>query len=440
MFWIMSGFILYVSSTFVMGVMVLFLAGWGYGHRRSSLVTKEILEGEVVDLREAKRSLEEDKVALQGELSRMEGLNESLVERLKGSEEEKRERERLLLVQFENLSNSLLDAKSEKFTKQNMVQLEGLLAPLGVKIKEFQGQLLDSYRASVADRVGLKQEFERVHALYDRIHKESVQLSKAILGDNKVQGSWGEVHALQILEGAGLRKNEQYFVQQVFKKEDGKRLIPDIIIKLPGDRNIVMDVKVSLVDYLRFFNTDDKAERKVHLRKHIKSIRNHITSLGGKRYTQIHGLAGLDFVLLLLPVEPAFSLALQEEPSLFQEAYEKNIVLVSPATLRATLTIIEQLWRAEYRNKHALALAEESGALYDKFVSFWKDLQRVGQQLKGSQSAYDAAVKKLVGGRGNLVRRVERLREMGAKAHKRLDIAAIESMSDSLGMEGSSAE
>ena len=422
----MSSFVLYVATTSIVGVVLMVLLGWEYGRRRSAEATKEILEAEVVALRETKRILEEDNVTLQGRYFKAEGLNESLMERLKRDEEETQERERLLLTQFENLSNSLLEAKSEKFTKQNKVQIESMLAPFGEKIKDFQRQLLDSYKSSVADRAGLKHEFERVHALYDRIHRESVQLSKAILGDNKIQGSWGEVHALQILEGAGLRKNEQYFVQQVFKSHEGKRLIPDIVIKLPGDRNIVMDVKVSLVDYLRFFNTDDKAERKMHLRNHIKSIRKHIASLSGKCYTQLHGLAGLDFVLLLLPVEPAFSLALQEEPSLFQEAYEKNIVLVSPATLRATLTIIEQLWRAEYRNKHALALAEESGALYDKFVGFWKDLQKVGQKLKGSQSAYDEAVKKLIGGRGNLVKRVERLREMGAKTHKRLDIAAIE--------------
>lgn len=230
----------------------------------------------------------------------------------------------------------------------------------------------------------------------------------------------GEVHALHLLERTGLRQNEQYFVQQGFATEDGKRHVPDFVIKLPGDRNIVMDVKVSLVDYVKFFNAGDDKDRAVYLKKHIQSIKGHIKALGEKNYAQMYQLHGLDFVLLLLPMEPAFTVAIQQEPSLFEEAYTKNVVLVSPTTLQATLSMIAHVWRENTRNEHALRIAQESGALYDKFVGFVDDVKRISHQLGLGQRACEDAMKKLTEGKGNLVSKVEKLRSLGARASKRL--------------------
>lgn len=347
--------------------------------------------------------------------------NNELKNRLKAYEKEAEAAEEKLLLQFKALSNELLEQKSEKFTKQNKVQLENILTPLRDKIQDFQKQIADTQQVSLAGNLALKQEFQKVNNLYEKIQQESSKATQAIMGDNKLQGTWGEVHALQLLESTGLRKGEQYFVQKGFSATDGKRYVPDIIIKLPDKRSIVMDVKVSLVDYVKFFNAEDEKEKTVYLKKHLQSLKNHIKQLSNKQYAQMYQLHGLDFVLLLLPVEPAFSLAIREEPSLFEEAYEHNIVLVSPTTLRATLSIIEHIWKSAYRNRYALSIAQESGALYNKFFNFIEDLKKIGHQLHLGQRAWEQAMKKLVEGRGNLVAKVEQLKRLGARTNKALD-------------------
>ncbi len=376
-----------------------------------------------LDLREvALKEARQQHVEAVEQIAHLEAVNKHLSEQVATQEKRSKEQEEKLLLQFKNLSNELLDAKGRKFTEQNQKELDKLLLPLREKIGDFQQQLVHSRQDSIKGTMALKQEFDKVHGLYERIRSDTEKATRALMGDNKLQGTWGEVNALGILEQTGLRKNEQYFVQKGFATKSGDRLIPDITIKLPGKRNIIMDVKVSLVNYVKYFNTEDPEEKKKFLKQHIASIKNHIKLLSKKNYAQLYDLEGLDCVLLLLSVEPAFSLALQHEPSLFEEAYQQNIVLVSPATLRATLSIIENVWQGAYRNRYALEIAKQSGDLYDKFVNFVESLKKIGHHLSLGTKAYDQALKKLATGKGNLVSRAEKIKKMGARTSKILTL------------------
>ena len=379
--------------------------------------TKVQLQRTSHDLHHAMANLQKETTENQNLKERVIHLdvtNKNLMVQLQEHSKEVDRMEKKLLLQFTNLSNEILDRKSEKFTKQNKAQIENLLLPLREKIQDFQKQIIHTKEASIAGTTALKEEFQKINALYEKIHEKSTQATQALLGNNKLQGTWGETHALQILERTGLRKNEQYFVQKSFVTQEGKRCIPDIVIKLPDRRHLIMDVKVSLLDYVKFFNATEPNEKKYHLKKHLQAIKAHIKNLGQKKYAQTYHLPSVDFVLLLLPVETAFSAAIQQEPSLFEEAYQHNIVLVSPTTLHATLSIVEHVWKTKYRNEYATQIAKQSGAIYDKFVNFVGYLKKVNQQLILSQKSCDQALKVLYAGRGNLVDKVEKLKQLGA--------------------------
>lgn len=358
------------------------------------------------------------KEALRAEVTALTIDNKHLAHQLSQGEQQTKVMKEQLLLQFKNLSNELLEQKSAKFTQQNKKQIEDILLPLREKLRDFQKQVADTQQVSIKGNMALKQEFEKVNSLYEKMREDSQKTTQAIMGDNKLQGTWGEMHALQILESTGLRKDEQYFVQESFTTAEGKRYVPDIIIKLPGGRNIVMDVKVSLVHYVKFFNANDEAEKAKYLKKHIQSLKNHIKSLHEKNYVQLYGLKQLDFVLLLLPIDPAFYVATKHEPSLFQEAFERNILLVSPATLRAAMPFIAHIWKNNLRNTNALEIARQSGLLYDKFVGFVEDLKKIGYQLKLAEKAYEQAFKKLEDGRGNMITKVEQIKKLGARTTK----------------------
>jgi len=261
------------------------------------------------------------------------------------------------------------------------------------------------------------------------ITKEAENLTRALKGDSKTMGGWGEIILESILEKSGLEKNREYFIQQRYTTDEGKRLQPDVVVKLPEDKNIIVDSKVSLVAYERYVNEPEGKD--IHLKKHIQSIRNHLKSLDIKTYQKLYSINGLDFVLMFIPIEPAFSLAIQTEPALFNEAYDKNIVIVSPATLIATLRTIANIWKNEYQNRNALEIARQGGDLYDKFVAFSEDLKTVGKTLNTTQKVYADAMNKLVEGRGNLVSRAQRIKTLGAKTSKVLDERLIERSKDS---------
>ncbi|XWN34977.1 MAG: DNA recombination protein RmuC [Roseivirga sp.] len=382
------------------------------------------LDGTLQQLEEAKAALAQaqgQQLQSAQDLARLEATNQHLAEKLSEQKQEVEAMQDKLTVQFKNLANDLLEEKSKKFTDQNKVNLEGLLKPLGERIQAFEQQVVQTNKESLERNVALRTEVRKLNELNTQITKEAESLTKAIKGDTKTQGNWGEFILESILEKSGLVKDREYSVQASFVTEEGKRYQPDVIIKLPEGKHLIIDAKVSLVNYEQFHSSEQEVDRTVALKKHIQSIRRHIQELSAKNYQHQYDLKGLDFVLMFIPIEPAFSLAAQHDAALFNDAYEKNIVLVAPSTLIATLRTIANIWKHEYQNQNALEIAQQGGALYDKFVGFVEDLKQLGRQMDVTQKTYVEAVKKLYEGKGNLVRRVENIKALGARTSKTLD-------------------
>ena len=349
-------------------------------------------------------------------LGRIESLNEA---------------KEALTNQFKNLANEILEDKSKRFTEQNAASLDALLKPLQTKLSEFKEQVNNSYGNEARERFALKSEIERLANLNLRMSDETRSLTQALKGDSKVQGNWGELVLESILESSGLRKGEEYVVQDSHTQVDGSRLQPDIVIKLPEGRSLVVDSKVSITAYARHAETTDTDTAERELAAHIQSLRQHIQGLSGKNYSSLYGVGSVDFVLMFVPIEPAFLLALKTAPNLYQEALSKNIVLVCPSTLMATLRTVAHLWRQDHQNRNALEIAKQCGSLYDKFVGFVEDLEKLGQRLDQAQTSYHDAFNKLKTGKGNLIRSAEKVRELGVKPSKNLSVSLIESSSDS---------
>ncbi len=344
--------------------------------------------------------------------------NSNLIQKLNEQKKEIDELQQRFVKEFENLANKILEEKSTKFTVQNKENIDQILKPLNEKIKEFEKRVEETYDKESKQRFSLEVEIKKLYEANLQITKDATNLTNALKGQAKTQGNWGEFILESILEKSGLVKGREYLVQESYTGEDKKRLQPDVIINLPDHKNMVIDSKVSLVAYERYSSSESESERSNALREHIASIRNHIKGLNEKNYQNLYQLQSLDFVLMFMPIEPAFSLAVQYEAGLFNEAFEKNIVIVSPSTLLATLRTIASIWRQENQNKNALEIARQSGALYDKFVGFVDDLVNVGNKIDASKTSYVEAMKKLHEGSGNLVSRAEKIRKLGAKATK----------------------
>ncbi len=295
-----------------------------------------------------------------------------------------------------------------------------ILNPLKERISDFEKKVEESSKESIKGHASLKEQLQMLKDMNLKITQEANNLTQALKGQTKTQGNWGEFILESILEKSGLVKNREYVVQESLTTESGKRFQPDVIIKMPENKSIVIDSKVSLVGYEKFVSEEDEREKQLALREHINSIRAHIKNLSGKNYQNLYQLESLDFVLMFMPIEPAFALAVQTDASLFNDAFEMNIVIVSPTTLLATLRTITSIWRQENQNKNAMEIARQSGALYDKFVGFTEDLINIGKKMDDAKSTYSSAMDKLVDGSGNLVRRVQRIKELGAKTAKQL--------------------
>lgn len=337
--------------------------------------------------------------------------------------EQKKELEDLnnkLKIEFKNIANELLEEKSKKFTEINKTGINEILKPLSEKIKEFEKRVEETYDKESKQRFALEKEILKLHELNQTISKEANNLTQALKGQSKTQGNWGEIILESILEKSGLRLNEEYFVQQSHKNEEGKRIQPDIIVKYPGERYVVIDSKVSLTAYERFCSTDIPNEKEIALKEHLNSIKNHINELSSKNYQEIHNIKSLDFVMMFLPVEPAYLIAIQKDSELWSYAYEKRIVLISPTNLIAALKLIVSLWRQELQSKHANEIAEQSGALLDKFYSLLEDIKDIGNKISSTQKAYDSTINKLKEGKGNLINRAQKIQELGAKNKKQL--------------------
>lgn len=382
---------------------------------------KEMLEQEVSVLK-PELSQERRKVLdLSNQLTKAQTEYQNLKTRLSDQKEETEKLNKRFSVEFKNLANEILEEKSKKFTIQNKENLDQLLSPLKERIGEFQKRIEDTNKEDGIRSASLAQQIRQLSELNKQITQEAKNLTRALKGDTKVQGNWGEVILERILEKSGLEKGREYESQVSETSDEGKRFQPDVVVKLPENKNIIIDSKVSLVAYERFINAETDADQLTQIKLHIASVRNHFKGLGEKSYQNLYGIDGLDFVLLFIPIEPAFSLAVQQDPELFNDAYAKNIVVVSPTTLIATLRTIASIWKQEYQNKNAIEIARQSGALYDKFVAFTEDLKSIGKHLDGTQKAYLEAEKKLLTGKDNLIRKTEKIKQLGAKASKQLD-------------------
>jgi DNA recombination protein RmuC len=324
-----------------------------------------------------------------------------------------------LRAQFAELAGKIFDEREQRFAETSQQRLGQLLDPLKERIQAFERRVEESYRQEARERFSLGKELERLQQLNQRLGDEATHLSRALKGQ-KTQGNWGELVLERVLEHAGLEKGREYHTQISLKNAEGQRFQPDVLIHLPGERQVVVDAKVSLTAYQQVVGAEDEALRQQALKQHVDSLRGHLKGLSVKDYQRLEGLHSLDFVLLFVPIEAAFAAALQADPGLFQEAYEQHIVIVSPTTLLATLRVIDSLWRQERQSQNAREIAERAGALYDKFVAFIDDLDEVGLRLQQLDKAYAGARNKLVEGRGNLVGRVENLKLLGARASKSL--------------------
>jgi DNA recombination protein RmuC len=326
----------------------------------------------------------------------------------------------VLSDQFKNLANEILEEKSKRFAEQNQQNLDILLKPLQEKLTDFRKQVDETYQSEARERFALKQEVEKLAGLNLRMTDETRALTNALKGESKTQGDWGELVLETILENSGLRKGEEYLVQDTQTISDGSRLQPDVVIRLPESKHLVIDSKVSITAYTRYIQADDNSIKTAELNSHVLSIKQHIQGLSAKNYQDLYGVGSIDFVLMFIPIEPAFLAAMRHAPDIYQEALKKNIVIICPSTLLATVRTVAHLWRQEHQNRNAQEIARQCASLYDKFVGFVEDLDKVGQRLEQAQISYSDAVGKLKTGRGNLIRTAENVKKLGVKPNKSL--------------------
>jgi len=375
---------------------------------------------------EAERGRAEE---LNRKLSATEANYRNLEAKLDDRQKEFKELQEKFSAEFENLANKILEDKSKKFTDLNNSTLTNLLNPLKEKISDFEKKVEVSHRESIERNSALREQISNLKELNQQITKEAGNLTRALKGDTKAQGNWGEYILESILEKSGLAKGREYLVQESITTEEGKRLQPDVVIKLPDNKHLIIDSKVSLIAYDRYVNAEDE-ERAAHLKQHIQSMRQHIKGLSDKNYQTLYSIGNLDFVLLFVPIEPAFSTAAQFDREIFTDAFEKNIVIVSPSTLIATLRTIASIWKQEYQNKNTMEIARQATALYEKFKGFSDDLVELGTQLKRTQNSYEGAMNKLSTGSGNLIRKVEEFKKLGIKPSKNIDQRLIDRSAD----------
>lgn len=338
-------------------------------------------------------------------------------------EEQKQEFENLqekFKVEFENIANKILDEKSTKFVAQNQQNLDQLLSPFNEKLKSFEDKVQQTYEKGLSERSALKEQILHLSELNQQMRKDAQNLTKALKQDTKTQGNWGEFILEKILQESGLKEGEEYTKQFSTTNDEGKRIQPDIIIQLPDDKHIIIDAKVSLVAYEQFISEEDDTQRESHLKNHLISVKNHIKGLSEKNYQTGENIHSPDFVLLFMPIEPAFSLAIQADHSIYQYAWDRKIVIVSPTTLLATLKTIASIWKQERQNKNILEIARQAAALYDKFVGFVSDMEKINKGISQADAAYKAAMNKLSEGSGNLIRSTEKIRKLGLTTKKQL--------------------
>jgi DNA recombination protein RmuC len=382
------------------------------------------LRNTVSKLENEREDIRREKEFLNSELTRRNTEYENLQQLNAKRDVELEERQEQLRKDFELLANKILEEKSNKFTEQNKENIKNILNPLQEKIKNFEEKVDLTQKESISMHSALKEQLLGLKDLNQQMTKEATNLTRALKGDSKMQGNWGELVLERVLEKSGLEKDREYFVQQNFTRADGSRVLPDVVLNLPDGKKMIIDSKVSLTDYERLVNAPDE-EKTMYLKAHINSIKKHVDQLSEKNYQDLYDIESPDFVLMFIPIEPAFAVVVNEDNSIYNKAFEKNIVIVTPSTLLATLRTIDSMWNNEKQQRNAIEIARQAGALYDKFEGLVTDLTGVGKKIDAAKTDYSAAMNKLVEGRGNLITSVEKLKKMGAKAKKSLPEAII---------------
>jgi DNA recombination protein RmuC len=383
-------------------------------------------------LSEMKRDLELERIKASEATSNLaateadyRNLQEKLIEQKKDLESVQEK----FTTQFKNLANDILEEKSKKFTEQNKTGISELLKPLGEKITEFEKKVEDTNKESISRNSALREQLESLQKLNLQMTREAENLTRALKGDTKTQGAWGEFILESILEKSGLEKDREYTIQESYTGDDGRRRRPDVIIRLPENRQVIIDSKVSLTAYDNFVNANSEEERVGFLKAHIISIRQHLRGLSEKNYQSISDRS-LDFIIMFIPIEPAYILAIQSEKNLYEDALDRRVMFVSPTLLIPSLQLIKNVWKQEYQNRNTQEIARHATSLYDKFVGFTQDLIDIGNQIKKSQTAYEGAMNKLTTGNGNLVKSVERFKSLGIKPAKNIDPRLVDRSSD----------
>jgi DNA recombination protein RmuC len=401
-------------------------AGAGQFHDRVDFVPKALYVAtseEVERLRGELAAREKDVRDAQAQLAAREQQIFHLEENFRNQKTEIEQLQARFKTEFENIANRLLEEKSERFTDQNARQLQQVLAPLREKIREFEENVERKFLEETREKTSLKKELEQLHALNQQLSVDAHNLASALKGQSKVQGDWGELQLETLLEKSGLQKGVHFITQTTFRNDEGAAKRPDFIIQLPENKQLIVDSKVSLTAFERYFSAADPAERDQHLKAHVSSLRNHIDNLSRTNYQTLYQINSPDYLLLFVPLEGALSIAAQADPRLFTDALERNIVIVSTSSLLATLRTVSHLWKQEKQAKSVLEIARQSGLLYDKFVAFVEDLRTIGARLDNARSAYDDAMNKLTNAArpgDTLIGKAEKIKELGARATKSL--------------------
>jgi DNA recombination protein RmuC len=396
------------------------------------LAEKKLLEERIEEskkeLNEVEKNLEKERAAHSESKQSYERLDAMLASERKQNEEKinlLNGAQETLKLEFQNLANKIMEEKSEKFTEQNKSNIESLMNPLREQLKDFKKKIEDTYDKETKDRISLHEQIINLQKLNTQLSEDAHNLTKALKGESKTQGNWGELILERILEQSGLEKGREYETQSSFSQSDAdskqKRYQPDVLIHLPEEKTIIVDSKVSLTAYENFCSAEEENDKKIFLKEHINSVKKHIIELSEKTYQDIDALNTLDFVVMFMPIEAAFLLAMQEDQELYRYAMDKNIFIVSPSNLLVMLRTIHHTWRNEKQNQNAQKIADNAGKLYDKFVGFLDDMDDIGKKLEQTSKSWESGMKKLQQGSGNLIKRAEDLKKLGAKANKSID-------------------
>jgi DNA recombination protein RmuC len=425
--------ILYCAIAFVAGggIAWLLLSARSRADLRVLTERNTLLESSLTEARDQETQARGEVLALTAKLATAQADLENAEKRMREYSRDFEQMQTRLKTEFENLANRILEEKTSKFTAQNQTNLEQLLSPLKLQIGEFKSKVEQVYTSETADRAALRAQIESLTKLNASITEEARNLTFALKGDAKTQGNWGEMILTKVLENSGLTPGNEFTVQTNLKTDEGANVRPDVIIHLPEDKHFVVDSKVSLTAYERYCSATEPDEQEAALKEHVRSVRDHVGELERTKYQDLYQITAPDFVFMFIPVEPALSAALRADHTLFNYAFEKRVVLVTPSTLLATLRTVAQIWKQEKQTRNALEIARRSGALYDKFVGFYEDLKEIGAKLNATRDSYDAALNKLKDGRGNLIKSVEDIKKLGAKAAKELPPVVVQEAGES---------